>query len=534
MVALTLPITSVGLSFRSGGVYVLDRLGSLTRPAWIRFMLLVVAFAAIYLCADVALNRLAFSSGWTTLWPLNGVTIALLLMRPRRDWPAMLLGIAAGTGAGEYTDGNGLGSEVLQRLISILEVLLSACVLPAFTSLDEWLRQPGIQRRFYLALLLGPGIAGVMAAVLFHHLQGQSYLSAWNDWATADALGIAATMPLSLALGSVEMRRLFRQRALLKTAGVLTLAVASILLIFFASEYPLLFLLYPILLLVDVLLGFAGSAMVMPVACLVAVYCETNAHGPFGHWPAQVLVPSNMGLQIYLGFQIVALFPASILFRERARLAVELGDRNAQLAMLAATDGLTGIANRRSFDERFTQAWNHALCGQSPMALLMIDVDQFKQFNDVYGHHAGDKGLQAVARILLAQVSRPCDLAARFGGEEFAVLLRDTTPERADVVAKGICRAIYGLGIPHEGSSCARLTVSIGGAAFTPQIDQEPFDLLKLADAALYRAKRDGRNCVRVGSPSAAVCVEKAHSPSLIEIGYPGVFLDTGGRLRDA
>ena len=465
-----------------------------------------VAYALIYTIVDVALNTFAFSDAWTIIWPLNGVNVALLLMRPRSQWPWMLLGIEVGTGIGECLDGIPVRMEIGQRLCSLTEVVISASLLPPFITLERWLRTPRIFLRFAAALVLGPGIAGLMAAALFHYTQGQSYLLAFNNWATADALGIAATMPLALSLRSPQMRKLFQREALPRTMGVLILVLAGAELIFSVSRYPLMFLLYPLLLLADSMLAFAGSSIAVVGVLFICVYFTSNSQGPFGIWPADLTVPRDLALQIYIGFHLLALFPASIMFMERRRMAEELHITNARLTVLASLDGLTGIANRRSFDERFAQEWSRAVRHRKPIALAMIDLDNFKQFNDLYGHLAGDRCLCAVADALSRQVQRPEDLVARFGGEEFALLLPHTSAEGALRVVERIRAAIIDLGIEHLGNGWNFVTVSIGFSALTPTTGDGQSRLIQLADAALYQAKSGGRN--RVESISS---IEGAH-----------------------
>lgn len=457
---------------------------------------LALVYGLAYFCVDFALNRFAFSAGWTILWPLNGVTIALLLRRRRGDWPAMLLGVAVGTGIAEFLDDNPLGSEIWQRVFSLTEVLVSAWILPRYVALDRWLRTPLIFPRFVAALVLGPGISGLMAAVLFHQIQNLPYLLGFNNWATADALGIAATMPLTLSLRSPEMWGLFRGRASVRTLGVIVFALAVTTLIFSVSRYPLLFLLYPILLMVDSLLAFPGAALVVAGTCLIAVYCTTNGLGPFGVWPAGLTLPRDEALQLYLGFHMVALFPASLLFMERKRMAEKLRSSNARLQLLASLDGLTGIPNRRSLDDRFEMEWKRALRTQTPLALLMIDLDHFKQFNDLHGHHEGDQCLQTVARALSSRVRRPEDFVARYGGEEFAILLPHTELEGACTLAEELRATIFNLSIEHRGNRPEWVTVSIGCSVCKPFLGQVQFELLQLADAALYSAKQAGRNRV--------------------------------------
>ena len=459
-----------------------------------------LAFAVIYFCADFALNRFAFSSGWTILWPLNGITIALLLRYRRRDWPSILLGVAVGTGIGEYLDDNTLVSEMWQRLFSVIEVLISASLLPLFFSLDRWLRTPYIFVRFVAALVFGPAISGLMAAIFFHQTQHLPYLLGFNGWATADAIGIAATMPLTLSIWSPEMLSLFRGRATIRTIGAIAFALAVATVIFTTARYPLLFLLYPVLLLVDSLLDFPGAALTVACICLIAVYCTTNGMGPFGVWPADLPVNRDVALQLYLGFHMVALFPASLLFMERKRMAEKLRESNRQLQMLASLDGLTSISNRRALDNQFAVEWKRAIRTQMPLALLMIDIDHFKQFNDLYGHHAGDQCLQSVARLLASRVRRPQDFVARYGGEEFAMLLPHTDLDGARKVAEEMRTAIVELSIEHGGSPSGRLTVSVGCSTCTPALGQDQLALLQMADAALYQAKQAGRNRVEVSS----------------------------------
>jgi len=462
-------------------------------------------FGCIYFLADAALNKFGFSNGWTILWPLNGVTIALLIMRPRSEWPAMLIGIEIGAGFGEHFDNsvvNSLGPEAVQRLISLVEVVVSAAFLPAFTTLEPWLQKPRIFPRFVAALLVGPTVSGVLAAIYFHALTGQGYISAFDDWAAADALGIAAIMPLALSFSSEEMRGLFRWRSIPKTLASLVLVFGCAAVVFSVSRYPLLFLLFPAILLADALLGFSGSAIAVFGVSFIAVDLTTQGKGPFGVWPKDLTVTSNVALQLYLGFQLVALFPASLMILERKRMGSELRDTNAQLLLLASLDGLTGIANRRSFDEYFAKEWSRAARLQMPLACIMIDIDRFKQFNDIYGHHAGDQCIRAVADALKSEVQRSQDHLARFGGEEFSVLLPHTDLEGAMHLAEELRQAVLGLGIQHSGSAEGQVTISLGCAAYTPTSGEDRTTLFEMADAALYEAKRSGRNRCSAASAS--------------------------------
>ena len=466
----------------------------------------VLAFAVIYLAADVALNKFAFADGWTIIWPLNGVTVALLLMRPRSTWLYMLLGVEIGTGIGEcLCEDFSVWMEFGQRICSATLVVTSAWLLPPFVSLDQWLRSPRIFRKAVAALIVGPGISGVMAAVLFHVAKGQPYLVAFNNWGTADALGIAAIMPLALALQSPQMHALFTRKALPRTVGILLVVLAAAALAFSVGRYPLLLLLFPLSLFADLLLGFSGSAITVAGVCLIAMYFTTRGMGPFAAWSADLAVSENLALQIYFGLHMFALFAVSVLFMERRNMAEELRATNARLTVLASMDGLTSIANRRSFDERLSEEWRRALHQQTRLSIAMIDLDSFKGFNDFYGHVAGDDCLRAVAGVLTAQLERlPGNMAARFGGEEFAVLLPNTDEAAAAAVAERIRAAVYERAILYLGSSWRFITVSIGYATLTPTHGTSESELVKMADAALYQAKHAGRNRIEtIGSVRA-------------------------------
>jgi len=166
---------------------------------------------------------------------------------------------------------------------------------------------------------------------------------------------------------------------------------------------------------------------------------------------------------------------------------------------MVARDGLTGIQNRRTFDQHMQRIWQMAVRDGRQVALLLADIDCFKNYNDRYGHQAGDECLRAVATSLSQCARRPLDLVARYGGEEFALVLYDATQDYvADVVTR-IQRAIFELGIPHEASTVApRLTISIGAACIKPSATRTPEGLIQLADEALYSAKEQGRNRVVV------------------------------------
>jgi two-component system chemotaxis family response regulator WspR len=183
-------------------------------------------------------------------------------------------------------------------------------------------------------------------------------------------------------------------------------------------------------------------------------------------------------------------------YRALAALKHQLEVKNAELQRLSTVDGLTGLANRRRFDEVLEQECRRARREGGSLALIMTDVDFFKKYNDSYGHLGGDECLRRVAAVLAQGARRPGDLAARYGGEEFALVLPQTTLEGAATVAETLRSGVAALDILHEGSSVApHVTLSLGVAVAEPDSARlEPTPLVEEADAALYQAKRSGRN----------------------------------------
>jgi diguanylate cyclase (GGDEF)-like protein len=166
------------------------------------------------------------------------------------------------------------------------------------------------------------------------------------------------------------------------------------------------------------------------------------------------------------------------------------------LAEMAMRDSLTGIPNRRAFEETLHREWRQALRGQQPMSLLLVDIDLFKQYNDRYGHLAGDACLREVASVLQHALRRPADLLARYGGEEFVLVLPNTRPNGAREVATRLCQQVSQLQLHHDDSPTHCVTVSIGVASMVPVDGTAPDALISTADSALYAAKRNGRNRV--------------------------------------
>jgi diguanylate cyclase (GGDEF)-like protein len=198
----------------------------------------------------------------------------------------------------------------------------------------------------------------------------------------------------------------------------------------------------------------------------------------------------------------LATFLGAVAFRSEEIIArTQFLERNL-LGELLERDPLTGLKNRRSFDDHLQRVWMQAQRDGRTVAVLMVDADDFKRYNDTYGHQAGDEALRRIGAVLHEFGRRPLDLAARYGGEEFALIMNDVTVEHAGKVAEQLRAAVEGLGIEHSTArAAATVTLSLGVAVARPVIGRTAKGLVKLADEALYEAKAAGRNRVVVKGP---------------------------------
>jgi diguanylate cyclase (GGDEF)-like protein len=257
-------------------------------------------------------------------------------------------------------------------------------------------------------------------------------------------------------------------------------------------------------------LGFSPAVLLCSLAGLALVILRLRHASTLTVWLAVAMVASVVDVTLtMLGAQrftldwylarclsLIAGFSVlCALLTEFVRLFTSVAKANRHLEKLSLTDPLTEIANRRSFEQRLEVEWRRASREQVPVSMVMIDIDQFKLYNDRFGHPAGDECLRTVAATLTQHARRPWDMPARMGGEEFGVLLPNTEEEGAAKVAEMFRASIEALRLPHPASRFQIVTISVGVATVYPhKPGQTPKDLVAAADAALYVAKTTGRN----------------------------------------
>lgn len=432
------------------------------------------------------------------LWLAVGIMGGLLLQAPRRHWVfyCLVYALVQAVLYGGY--GYPVQSIIARVAIGVSETVTFALLLSRDRgwvegrddSLGSWMRFVAV------GLMLVPGLFAIPGALQLILDRGADFLVGFRSWYTSHAMAFGVVVPLMLRVRPSALQALARERRLLEMilwlAAFTTVAVA----VFMQSAALPLFLLLPFLIVIVFRTGFVGLAIGMAILTLMTTGMLYTGTGPFFTMAPSSVWWGAAGLaQVFLllVFGIMTLIAA--LLEERQSRERELEQLNERLSVVAATDPLTGIANRRWFDEAIRVEWRRAEPEQAMLALLLIDVDHFKQFNDTYGHAAGDACLRRVAH-LVDGITRQSDmLFARYGGEEFVLLLTGASADDAADVAERICAAVRREGIAHAAGVAGCVTISIGVAMARAESGGQE-RLIMQADAALYRAKHNGRNRV--------------------------------------
>ena len=444
------------------------------------------------------------TNGQATIWPANGVVLAILLTSRVALWPAYLaLGVLADVAAA-YLLGFPLNVIVRFPLVNLLELTLTLALLRRFVGENYDLSQPRILARFsVIAAVVAPAVSTLLNALLFSFLtmrgiEADFFLAVFF----AHALGIITITPVALSLLGQKYARSAKRPRLLLSAAVTGLFLATTVLVFAQSRYHVMFLVYPPLVFMVCLFGLVGGAASLFFTTYIAIVFTLYGHGPIILEETGSELTRILMLQFYVSVAAFLVLPLSAILAERDRAELQLEQSKERLAELARTDPLTGLANRRQLDETLEQECRRANRYGTALSLLLLDVDHFKTFNDQYGHQAGDGCLRAVSDVVKTFGRRPGDLAARYGGEELAVLLVSAPADAGPARAEALRQAVEDLRLPHAGKEeCGVVTVSIGVATVHPQNHPAtPKMLIERADEMLYEAKRQGRNRIMVSA----------------------------------
>jgi diguanylate cyclase (GGDEF)-like protein/PAS domain S-box-containing protein len=415
-----------------------------------------VCLATCFLFVALAVEFLRSVSDANLIWFANGVLLSFVMLASRRRWPAYMATGFAALIAGSWCTIRGLGPFARMHSLTLVEssILLQVLIwsgvflLYSISAVLER-KQDSVRQLEQIAALHALVSENSRDAIILTDLRGQRKYSSsaaeglgWKpeDLLTQDNLEIVHPEDQQRAQAIVQELRHGREDAMIE--------------------------------------------------------CRIRKRtGEFVWVEASLRVVHDMETGVPSGFlNIVRDVSQRKLAEQRLQEAY-----NAVEAM-AVTDELTGLSNRRRFDQYLTNEWRRSMRDHQPLSLLMLDVDKFKAYNDTYGHQRGDSCLRQVAEACLDVVSRPGDLVARFGGEEFVVVLPNTEDEGALHVAQDICAALRSRRLPHSGNSSGIVTISAGCATLVPRFGRHAPELIEMADQALYRAKHNGRNRVCNGN----------------------------------
>jgi diguanylate cyclase (GGDEF)-like protein len=439
------------------------------------------------------------SEGVATIWFSNGLVLSLLITQPKRRWlPYFLVGLTADTLADMiYGDPFRLAFGV--SLANSLEVVISALLLTRWFGYPLDLRRQRSLVGFLLISVIGAtALASALGAIWTLHLvPGPPWWQLFRTWYLGDMLGMAILAPLIIMAQQPGFFTMFERRELPHTLMVLVAPVVAATLVFTHSQDPLIFFIFPAFLLVAFRLGLPGTVVNILLVTLMAITFTIKGYGPLMLIRGEHMLLHRIVIaQVFAAVAIFTMFPIAAILEEKEALKRSLATSEARFRGLALTDELTGLPNRRAFNLQFERAWEGALASGKNVGLMILDVDQFKQYNDMAGHPGGDACLCSIAQVVNRIAEMTQAIPARVGGEEFAIILHDTTLERAREVAEMLRVSVLELALPHPATECRMQTVSLGVAVRLPLSGQRSTDLIQFADRALYEAKLNGRNKV--------------------------------------
>ncbi|ADI30463.1 sensor domain-containing diguanylate cyclase [Methylotenera versatilis] len=477
---------------------------SIPTPSFYSYLFLPLAyFISVKLCLGLAMTP----EGTVIIWLANAFTLtALLYYRGQRYWVFILFAIAAEIAADVPTfpwyEGLMLGvTNTIEVTLAYL-IMRKVSMSPSLYKLEDVIK----------FIVAGPFIASLIGALIgaaiikFFGVDTGGYLSIVQVWWFGDALGLIIGIPLLLSLLYYKSQPI---KPLIRIDLIVAVISTALLLMLTFGENGLFLgvvitptLLLPSMLYLAARTDLKCTAIAVFIVSFALALVITAGRNPFGNLSISLTI---LHAQEFIAILSIASMGFATLLSRIRDNERELEDRvskrtdelqllNHKLEGLSKTDGLTGIANRRSFDDVLEIEWMRAKRANQPLALAMLDIDWFKRYNDHYGHQAGDECLRRVSNILASNLCRTGDLVARYGGEEFVFIAPAISGDQALEISRKICEALHSLALPHELSTFGYVTVSVGVASITPQGSQKSDVLVKMADDALYQAKEQGRN----------------------------------------
>jgi diguanylate cyclase (GGDEF)-like protein len=458
----------------------------------------VVLLACVYFGAAKVSLLFAIPPGYATaVWPPSGIALAALLLFGERLWPGIWLGAALAN----YMVNASLLAAVVIGTGNTLEALAAAALIRRSMGVRDHFEHGEDVVKFVAFAAVSATVAATVGLVplsLANSMSWSELLRNWLTWWQGDVSGMVIVTPLLLAWCSRDALRWNPRYKFEGLCFVLLLLIAAIAVFGYVADplapFARAFVILPFIVWAAFRFSQREVTTVTAAVCAIAV---SDTMTSLASATPQALNESLLLLLLFTSTLVITGLVLSAVVTERGRTLQDLRSALHDLHTQAVTDPLTGLLNRRYLTEFLPREVIRARRKGDSLAVLMIDLDHFKRFNDNFGHDAGDLVLTRVAQLLMAHI-RGSDIACRYGGEEFIVVLPDTTLEGASRRAEEIRTAVRELQLSHRGKPLGEITVSLG-VALLPDHVAGPEALVRVADEALYQAKAAGRDRVVMG-----------------------------------
>jgi diguanylate cyclase (GGDEF)-like protein len=471
---------------------------SMTLWRWIVEAAQIVLLASVYLGIAKASLLLAIPPGYATaIWPPAGIALAALLLFGRHLWPGVWLGAAIAN----YSVNESTFAALMIGTGNTLEALAAAAMIRRSIGVPQRFEHGEDVLKFVALAAASATIAATVALAplsLVNSLQWQELVPNWLTWWQGDVSGMVIVTPLLLAWWSRDALRWDPRYAYEGFCFMLLLLIAAIAVFGYVAAplapFARAFVIVPFIMWAAFRFTQREVTTVTAAVCAIA-FKDTMDN--LASAPPSTMNESLLLLLLFTCTLVITGLVLSAMVSERTRTMAELRAALHNLHTQAVTDPLTRLVNRRYLAEFLPRELIRTQRTGNSLAVLMIDLDHFKRINDTFGHDAGDLVLTHVASLLMAHI-RGSDIACRYGGEEFVLVLPDTTLEGAHRRAEEIRAAVQALNLRHQDNALDPVTVSIGLALY-PEHAAGPEALIRIADEALYEAKAGGRNRVVMG-----------------------------------
>lgn len=442
-------------------------------------------------------------------WPANAIVlVCMLYTKPIHAWLYLIsAGLSYFTYL-EFYEAFGLVPSLLLTSANLIEIIAGYFLVRFFCEEPIQFTTP---KKAIILILNGVIFNSIIGATAGTYLMASVWeaptLINWSIWFGTGSIGYLTVLPMIISWNSSTNKKYsFHQKL---EMGILFLVCGWFSYLLFSADrsepYLFTYSIFPPLLYSSIRFDLRLTSAAFFLFIIISSIYSSQGYGPFamGEFYREIVL---IRFHLFCAITGITVIMVSAITNERNILVVELREALNRIKELSLLDELTGIANRRKFEDEMQKEWKRSMRKQEPISIIMCDIDHFKKFNDEFGHQEGDRCIKTVAKTIESNVYRSGDIVARYGGEEFIVTLLDCTENESAIIAERIRQSVEDLKIKQSGDlDFGYVTLSLGIASEVPSQEKTYHELIQKADAALYAAKEMGRNqCVPYASLSCA------------------------------